>query len=897
MAILERAPAVLSLSDPRATNTELSGGKGANLAKLVSAGLPVPDGSCVTTAVYEELADDEEISAMIDDLEATDPIDTERLRERATELRDTIKTKELPEDVRESIEVQLEPGISYVTRSSATAEDLPTASFAGQHSTVLDVSSLADVTDAVLDCMASLFTDRAVSYRARNEIAHEEVSMCVVVQEMIDADASGVLFTADPLTGKRTVSSIDASTGLGEAVVSGTVTAEKVRVDRESGDILEYRAGVSGDDGSNPVGANEPVSDIENGGVPDAEDDRVLTDEQVTTLVAYGEGIERSFGSPQDIEWSIADGQFWMLQTRPITTLSPLPEPRPDDDALHVYYSWNHRQGMTEVMPPFVVDYWSRTMDGLFDRFGSDPETGLSSATAGGMVYIDVTSLLQSDRLAPILLEGLNDFDRQAIAPLEAVREQRGDELAQSSMLRGTSLTQTASTIGKLAPVVGETFGSILQGLVSSSYERVPRRARQWADASAAEMIRDIRAGNSEAERLRIALETNDEFSWEAMERALKLWNVYFYRAALRRLCPNADDEFEALERGLRENVTTAMMIELGDVTDVARDNPQVKRALEEGRSLDEIREVAGGEEFTAAFENFLDENGFRAPAEIEFSRPRYHEDPAPLLSTVRAKLETGEPGDHRTHVERLETEAKRAISRLERQASRERFGSVRRRLVRPFALRYRSYLSMREVTKYALSQLLDETRRQVLAAGEKLERDGRLEDANDVWLYDFDELLAELTNPNTPTDVDLDARRAEQFHHQQLRAPRVITSDGEIPRGSIASDVDTDGLVGIPTASGVAEGHARVIEEPSDATLETGEILVAPHTDPGWTPLFLNAAGLVTNNGGKMTHGSIVAREYGIPSVVVAGATEQIETGQRIRVDGNRGVVELLDD
>jgi rifampicin phosphotransferase len=896
MATLERSPAVLSLSDPQAMNLKLSGGKGANLAKLVSAGLPVPDGFCVTTAVYEELVD-EEITTMIDDLEAMDPIDTERLRERATELRDTIRVKELPEDVRAAIEVQLEPGVSYVARSSATAEDLPTASFAGQHSTVLDVSSLENVTDAVLECMASLFTDRAVSYRARNEIAHEEVSMCVVVQEMIDADASGVLFTADPLTGKRTVASIDASTGLGEAVVSGTVTAENVRVDRESGEILEYRAGVSGDDGSDSFGANEPTVDIETGDVPDAEDDRVLTNEQVTTLVAYGEGIERSFGFPQDIEWSIADGQFWMLQTRPITTLSPLPEPRPDDGALHVYYSWNHRQGMTEAMPPLVVDYWSRTMDVLFDRFGSDPETGLSSATAGGMVYIDITPLLQSERLAPYLLEGLEDFDRQAIAPLEEIRERRGDELAQTSVLRGTSLTQTLSSVGKLAPVVGQTLGSILQGMVDRSYEEVPHKARQWADATAEEMIREIRSGDSAADRLQIALEKNDEFSWEAMEWALKLWNVYFYRATLRRLCPNTDDELEALERGLRENVTTTMMIELGDVTDIARDNPDVEQAFEGSHDLEEIREVAGGEEFTAAFENFLDEYGFRAPAEIEFSRRRYHEDPSPLLGTVRAKLETGEPGDHRTHVERLETEAERAITRLERQASGEQFGSIRRRLVRPFALRYRSYLSMREVTKYALSQLLDETRRQVLGAGEKLEREGRLEDVNDVWLYDFDELLSELTNPDTPIGVDLDARRAEQFHHQQLRAPRVITSDGEIPRGGIASDVDTDGLVGIPTASGVAQGQARVIEEPSDATLETEEILVAPHTDPGWTPLFLNAAGLVTNNGGKMTHGSIVAREYGIPSVVVAGATEQIETGQRIRVDGNRGIVELLDD
>ncbi len=888
MGPLDRSPTVLSLSDPQATNPQLTGGKGANLAKLVSAGFPVPGGFCVTTPVYETLTGNEEIAGMIDELEATDPTDTETLQDRASKLRDAVRTRELPPDIKSSIEGQLESDVSYVARSSATAEDLPTASFAGQYTTVLDVSNFEDVTDAVLDCMASQFTDRAVSYRARNEIEHGKVSMSVVVQEMIEADASGVLFTADPLTGKRNVASVDASSGLGEAVVSGTVTAENVRVDRESGEILEYRTGVSDDDS----GQGDA-----NGGAPNTGDDRVLTDEQITTLVAYGEGIERSFGSPQDIEWSIADGQFWMLQTRPITTLFPLPEPRSEDDTLHVYYSWNHRQGMTEVMPPLVVDYWLRTMGVMFDQFGVDPKTGPSGATAGGIVYIDITSLLQSDRLAPSLLEGLKDFDRQAIAPLEEIRDRRGDEFTQTSVFSSTSLLQTLSTVRKLASAVGGTIGSILGGLVGSSYEEVPQRERNWADSSAQEHIREIRSGDTVADRLGIALEKNEEFSWEAMVWALKLWNVYFYRASLRRLCPNGDEELETLEQGLRENVTTAMMIELGDVTDIARDNPDVKQALEDGDSLEEIRKMTGGEEFVTVFENFLDQYGFRAPAEIEFSRPRYHEDPSPLLGTVRARLETGERGGHRSHLEHLEDEADRAIARLERQANRGRFGSIRRCLVRPFALRYRSYLSMREVTKYALSQLLAETRRQLLEAGQKLEREDRLDDVSDVWLYDFDELISELRNPDATSDINLETRRAEHVHHRQLRAPRVITSDGEIPRGDTASDVDTDGLAGIATASGVAEGQARVINDPGDATLETGEILVAPHTDPGWTPLFLNTAGLVTNTGGKMTHGSIVAREYGIPSVVIPDATERFSTGDRIRIDGDRGTVELVDE
>jgi pyruvate,water dikinase len=548
----------------------------------------------------------------------------------------------------------------------------------------------------------------------------------------------------------------------------------------------------------------------------------------VTTSVYEGlvdEGIERSFGSPQDVEWSIADGQFWLLQTRPITTLFPLPEPRPRDGSLHVYYSWNHRQGMTEVMPPLVVDYWLRLMDALFDRLGFDPETGPSGATAGGIVYIDVTPILRSDRLAPRLLEGRNDFDRQAIAPLEDIRERRGAELADASLLRGTSLTATATTVGKLTPVVGRALGSILRGLVGGSYDRVPRRTRQWADGFARGMVRDIRAGDTEAERLRIALEKSDEYGWEGLKRALMLWNVYFYRAALRRLCPGADEEFESLERGLRENVTTAMMIELGDVADVARDNPAVEWTLRDGGGLDEVRAVDGGQEFLAAFEGFLDRYGFRAPAEIEFSRPRYREDPAPLLSTSRSKLESGDPRDHGVHVERLEVEAERSITRLERQAGCEWFGPVRRRLVRPSARRYRSYLSMREVTKYALSQLLAETRRQVLAAGDRLEREDRLEDVEDVWLYDFDELVAALETPDGSADVDLRARRAELRHHRQLRAPRVVTSDGEIPRGVTVVGSDAEGLAGISTASGVADGVARVVEEPGEATLEAGEI------------------------------------------------------------------------
>jgi len=858
--------AIVSLEDAVARDFSLVGGKAVNLAKLISAGISVPEGFCVTTTVYHDLINDQKIIGLINELETIKLTETDQLNNLAAKIREQIQAKGLSTEVKQAIKNLLDTEELYALRSSATAEDLPTLSFAGQHDTVLNVSGIEAVTEAVLKCLASLFTDRAVAYRATNKIAHRKVSMAVVVQRMIKADASGVLFTADPTTGKRTVASIDAAFGLGEAIVSGKVTADNVRVDRKSGEILEYRA--------------------------ESRDSRVLSDQQVKALISHGEEIERLFGTPQDIEWSIAGEHFWILQARPITTLFPIPAPSPEDNALHVYYSWNHRQGMTDVMPPLVIDYWL----GIFDMMQS---FGIAfkrlGVTAGGIIYLDVTPFVRSNWLAPRLFEGLQDFDKQSVSLLEAVRERRCNELARISLLRGISPIQSLSAIAKLTFFAIWTVGIILRGLVSKTYRQVPQRSRQWADKIAQRMIQDIRLESTEHERLRTALKKNNEFVWGAMKQALMLWNIYFYRFALKKLCPESDKEFEALERGLPESVTTTMMLELGDLTNLAYDLPAVMRAISDGQDLETIRKIEGSEKFVVEFENFLSRYGFRASAEIEFSQPRYHEDPSWLLNSIRVSLKTGIRGEHRKRIEGLQAGAEVAITHLEELAGSARFGSIRRRLVRPFALRYRSYLSVREVTKYALSQLLAETRRQVLLAGELLKREGSLENAEDVWFYDFDELILALKKPTERLDIDIVNRRAEYRWHKQLRSPAVITSDGEIPRGDTTADPGVDGLVGIATSGGVAEGIARVIHDPREATLEPGEILIAPHTDPGWTPLFLNAAGLVTNVGGVMTHGSLVAREYGIPSVVVVEATEKIKSGQQIRVDGYRGVVELL--
>jgi rifampicin phosphotransferase len=249
---------------------------------LLAAGFPVPAGVCVTTAVYNYLTDEAEVKDLlrqVDRISGTDSLNT-----TAAALRQSVRDQPMPETVNEALSGFVEAEKSYVVRSSATAEDLPTASFAGQHETILDVSGREKVLGAVSECIVSLFTDRAITYRETNGISHDEVAMAVVIQRMVDADVSSVLFTADALTGDRTVASIDAASGLGESVVSGTVTADNVRVDKRTNDIIEYR-----------FGRGEDTSES-------SDQHQIFTDEQALTLVSHGNRIEDLFGSPQDIE-------------------------------------------------------------------------------------------------------------------------------------------------------------------------------------------------------------------------------------------------------------------------------------------------------------------------------------------------------------------------------------------------------------------------------------------------------------------------------------------------------------------------------------------------------------------------------------------------------------------
>src|SRR5215203_5812789 len=390
---------VLPLEDLDRSTLAVAGGKAANLGELIRAGLPVPSGFCVTTAAYELVAEGAGLRYVLDGLAETPAEDTARLAELAVRAREMLLAAPVPNEVIEVISEAyrgLGTDTPVAVRSSATAEDLPTASFAGQQESFLNVVGKVPLMDAVRRCWASLWTDRAVSYRASNGIDPRNVYLAVAVQRMVEAEVAGVLFTADPLTGRRRRAIIDASPGLGEAVVSGAVNPDHFVVDTRTGEILVRR----------PGDKRVVIRAHKEGGTRrvelEGEEELSLADEQLRALAELGGRVEAHYGEPQDTEWAIdAAGRLWLLQARPITTLFPLPPGAPtNDDDLRVYFSGSVAQGVYRPLTPMGLQAFrlvASAMVTLAGRPPLDPYAGPAFFTeAGGRLFFDITSALRS---------------------------------------------------------------------------------------------------------------------------------------------------------------------------------------------------------------------------------------------------------------------------------------------------------------------------------------------------------------------------------------------------------------------------------------------------------------------------------------------------------------------
>jgi len=862
---------VLGFEEIDRTQVAIVGGKAAHLGELSRMeGVRVPPGFCVTTDAFQVIMARASLAGRLDALERQKADDRAALGALAADIRRCIEQVAIPADVAAAIDHQLAwfgADAAYAVRSSATAEDLPGASFAGQQDTYLNVVGRAAILAHVSRCWASLFTDRAVTYRARSGFDQRKVQMAVVVQRMVFPRAAGILFTADPISGNRKVASVDASFGLGEALVSGLVNADVYKV--RDGAVISKAIGTKRlvIDAS-PAGGTEPRA-IE----PARQQQPALTDLQVLRLVQLGRRIEAHFGAPQDIEWcAIDDGddvRFEIVQSRPITTLFPI-VPAADQEN-HVYVSVGHQQMMTDPIKPLGLSVWRLT-------------TARPMAEAGGRLFVDVTRGLASRASRASLLDALGKSDPLIRDALQNIVD-RGDFLP--------SLPDDAP--GWVMPGAGQapiaTDPGIVTELIARSQASIAAAKRDIQAQSGAALLDFILADLQELRRvafeprsLQVIIAAMDA-TWWLNEHLLEWLGE-----------KNAAD---TLAQSVPNNVTSEMGLELLKVADVIRPYPDVVAFLqqvEDDGFLDQLPALAGGRRARDAIQAYLDAYGMRCAGEIDITRPRWSERPSTLVPVLLGNIKNFEPGAGEQRFERGRQEADKKqqelLERLRALPDGEQKAAETQRTIE----RLRIFMGYREYPKYAMISRYFVYKQALLREAERLVSAGVLRERDDVFYLRFEE-LQDIVRTNQ-VDHALIRQRKDAFQsYAALRPPRVLTSDGEAVAGQYRrQDAPSGALIGLPVSAGTVEGRARVVLDLAQAALEPGDILVTAFTDPSWTPLFVAISGLVTEVGGLMTHGAVIAREYGLPAVVgVEDATRRIRDGQRIRVSGTDGYVEIL--
>jgi pyruvate,water dikinase len=921
-------PSVVDLVDVGTEDLSIAGGKALNLGVLIRAGLPVPPGVCVTTAAYREIADSARLEDLTERLAGTPATATADLAALACRARAALLGAAVPDALKASIVAaydRLGEDVPVAVRSSATAEDLPFASFAGQQDTYLNVIGADAVVEAVHRCWASLWTDRAVAYRASNHIDHRTVHLAVVIQRMVDATIAGVLFTANPVTGRRRQAVIDASPGLGEAVVSGAVTPDRFVVETATGELVERRIGSKQMAiRSTAGGGTERIA------TRSAQDQPCLTDDQIRAVAALGDRVEAYYRSPQDTEWAIdSDGELWLTQARPITTLFPVPRRGPEDrsydkrggpegphydgtsrpeglhydpaagsaglqarpDDLQVYFCFSVAQGLNRPITPMGLAAFRLVASSISNLFGypvADPRGGPARYAEGGQrVFADVTGVLRSRLGREVFPRVLDVMEaRSAVVLRRLTEDSRLAVLDRSPVF-------FLARVARFAARHHVPFSAI-RALVR------PAAAHRHADRIGEELRRQLVVPAAAT----------------AIERLGFVQNVLLTRCVplLPRLLPSAvagfamlglagwllpDDaetgDLEAVLRGVPRNVTTEMDLELWSLARAIRTDQEARAVFEGAGAATLAQQFRAGTLPGVAqrgLTGFLGRFGHRAVAEIDLGMPRWSEDPEHLLGVLTNYLQI-EDGDAAPDAvfRRRAAEAGEMIDTLSDRA--QRHGWLRARLIR-FALgRARALAGLRELPKFYVVTVLAAARRELLIVGAELASRGCIERPDDIFFLNLAEAREGLAGRNLQQPV-AERRSAYELELRRKHVPRVILSDGTEPEALHQPSAVPDGaLIGTPASSGCVTGVARVVLDPAHARLQPGEILVAPSTDPGWTPLFLVAGGLVMEMGGANSHGAVVAREYGIPAVVgVPDATMHIVSGQRIRVDGGAGTI-----
>jgi len=855
------------------------GGKAANLGELARIeGIQVPDGFCVSTEPFKRIISDSSVNELLDQLSLLKVEDRNKIAGLSTEIRSVIEAIPILQDIIEDIARRLEENKAYAVRSSATAEDLPTASFAGQQDTYLNVIGREEILKHVSKCWASLFTERAIIYRIQNGIDHRKVFMCVVVQKMVFPQAAGILFTADPVTSSRKLLSIDASFGLGEAMVSGLVNPDIYKV--SDGKIVDKKISTK----KLAIHALKVGGTKEQEIEPEMQNRQALTDEQILQLAKMGRRIEEHFGNPQDIEWCLVDdtrlpdGQaFYIVQSRPITTLYPIPQA--NDSENHVYISVGHQQMMTDPMKPLGLSFFLLI-------------TMAHMRTAGGRLFVDVTPQLASPAGRKVMVDVLGKSDPLIRDALMNILE-RGDfikSIPEDQKEQGSDKGNKAmplpdyQALNEYDPAIVTDLINRSQTSMDSLKQNIQTKSGSGLFDFILEDIQQQKKSRSDHQSFGVIMTGMNASSWinEKMNEWLGEKNVA-----------------DTLSQSVPNNITSEMGLSLLDVADAIRPYPKLIEYLQHAKGDDfliEMGKFEGGKEAQNAIYDFLSKYGMRCAGEIDITKTRWSEKPSTLVPLILSNIKNMEPGASQRKFEQGRLAALKKEQELLDRLAQLPDGDQKVKETKRMISLVRNLSGYREYPKYGIVSRYFVYKQALMKEAEQLVSANVIHEKEDIYYLSFEELREVVRTKKL--DYPLISQRKDEFKlFEKLSPPRVITSDGEIITGKYKPEnIPPGAMIGLAVSTGVIEGRARVILNMEDANLEEGDILVTSFTDPSWTPLFVSIKGLVTEVGGLMTHGAVIAREYGLPAVVgVENATKRIKDGQRIRVHGTDGYVEVL--
>ena len=877
-----------SLSDISLEDIAAVGGKGANLGTLCRGGLPVPPGFVLTTAGYCRFVEANGLQDLILSLAATCQVDKPLSGDTAsTQIRQLFHVGEIPPDVAVAIRTAYDHlgngrGVAVAVRSSATAEDLTEASFAGQQETFLNVRGTEDVLEAITRCWSSLWTARAIAYRRRLNIDPRTVSLAVVVQQHIESDRAGVGFSVNPLTNDYDEAVINANWGLGESVVAGQVSPDHFVVDKVRRQVLERTLGAkqvcirSGDDGGTVTHRDFRSAEL------------TLSDTELEDLTDVICRIEALYNQPVDIEWAYADAQRYVLQARPITAYVPLPPEMltTPGERRRLYADAALSKGLTTNEPisalglSWIEHMYSRVMSDLLGLTDFTPGGGLIFI-AGSRLYMNVSNFMwlgmsiramaknaaQTDALLGRILANIDPLEHRAAA--------RPRWLRLRLVLRAP----------KLVWLLRGFFWNALWNILT------PERARDACQ-------KEVDAFETE---LAETLDYNLSLRAFAQTYTLRVWQEMFNvtmpallvgLVSPEFLIPPGATEANALVPDFRRGFTGNLVVEQGIALF------RLARLLDRSEFDDLVGLAARVDtrdmspDFLKPWDTFLKRFGCRGPHEMDIASPRYADDSTLALQQM-SYMTVGEAGfDPEVAHERNIEARRRAYKEL-----LGRVGWLRQAVLRHVHRLIESFGGSRDTPKYHAVMLTWAVRKRALIEGRRLASEGRLDAADDV----FDLTLQDLEAATHDASLNLRKRCAERTRFaKQLSAhvtnfPQVIDSRGRIYRPP-APEGKTATLVGMAVSPGVVRGPVKVLHTPRDKPVQQGDVIVAYTTDPGWTPLFVNAAAVVLEVGGVLQHGAVVAREYGKPCVVgIDRVVTKLHDGQTVEVDGTAGVIRLL--